>query len=89
MRWLSVWQWEPGWNFVRGTISKVRIAAYIRPTRMYVLVNRNGTRTAQFDRTGNDQAHRPRKRKGHRKYPVFERSLESVIQHLRQADLIL
>lgn len=70
-------------------ISKVRIAAYIRPTRMYVLVNRNGTRTAQFDRTEMIRRIALGSVRVIENTLFFERSLESVIQHLRQADLIL
>lgn len=67
-------------------LSKVRVAAYIRPTRMFVLVNRNGTRTAQFNRAEMKRRIEVGSVRVLENTLFFERSLESVIQHLRQTD---
>ena len=64
--------------------TKVRVAAYIRPTRTHVLVNRNGSKTGHY---GHDQMLRLIREGRVRVIEntmLFERSLESVINHLRR-----
>jgi hypothetical protein len=69
-----------------GQVLKVRVAAYIRPTQTFVLVNRNGSKTGQYRRDEMLQLILQGRVRVIENTMMFERSLESVINYLRQVE---